>query len=189
MTPSRTVHIGAATIDLESGVVTRKDREAPNLGPTALRILVALLNSAGRTMTRAELTSAGWEESRWRSNGLATQVGFLRAAIEPGRGYRYLVLVRGVGYRLVLQPELEPEPITEKAEDSLPDSVALTVTGPAAQALQAAGSARAATTGASIAETINLVIQEALLEYFEKRAEPAEPDGVVNRESCLERVR
>jgi DNA-binding response OmpR family regulator len=78
-----------------------------------------LMRKAGRVVTRDELIHEFWGTRR-DTKTLDVQVGRLRARLAKIEGYRRIVTVRGVGYRLLLDAELEQDTGPEVVIDLRP---------------------------------------------------------------------
>ncbi len=108
-TPHGVLRVGDLTLDLaEHRVEVRAGRGSNrriDLTPTEFKLLLVLARSPGEAVTRAQL-----QEALWGPAGVDPDAGYntinayvseLRARLEPNpRRPRYLVTVRGVGYRL-----------------------------------------------------------------------------------------
>jgi DNA-binding response OmpR family regulator len=83
-----------------------EDRQPVHLTPTAFRILLLLLQRAGRVATREELMAAVWPNVWVEESNVTQNIFLLRKALgddggtyirtEPGRGYRFVAPVRVV---------------------------------------------------------------------------------------------
>ncbi|MGD0667726.1 MAG: winged helix-turn-helix domain-containing protein [Bryobacteraceae bacterium] len=96
---------GDLTVDASAGAVKRVD-ETLTLSPLTFDLLVALLRRAPRTVRRDELLSAVWPNEFVNDDTLSQRVRLLREALgDVSEEPRYVVSVRGWGYRLV--PKVE----------------------------------------------------------------------------------
>lgn len=96
--------LGGQTIDLESAVVQRTDRELP-LTAKEHAILIKLYENQGRIVTSDALCQAVWgDESYGYENTLMVHVRRIREKIEedPSKPI-FLLTVRGLGYKLMVQ--------------------------------------------------------------------------------------
>lgn len=96
---------GPFTLDLATRTVQGPAGEA-RLSPKLCRLLQVLLTRAGETLERAELMRQVWETDFTEdTRTLEVHIRWLRQRIEPEPSApRYLQTVRGVGYRLVVEP-------------------------------------------------------------------------------------
>jgi two-component system response regulator MtrA len=99
----RSVEIGDLHIDLGSHEVFR-DGTAVHLSPTEFRLLVALTSRPGEVFDYTTLLQVGlgYEAELWEAKELLKRhISAMRHKIEPDPAApRYLLNVRGVGYRL-----------------------------------------------------------------------------------------
>jgi TolB-like protein/Tfp pilus assembly protein PilF len=77
------------------------DDKAATLGPRAFDLLVALVERAGRLVSKAELLDRVWPGLVVEENNLQVQVSALRKILGPDA----IATVPGRGYRFTLQPE------------------------------------------------------------------------------------
>ncbi len=79
----------------------RRGGESVRVTPTELKLLATFARNPGRVLTRAELTDLVWGPATAMTDRVVdTHVANLRKKIEPDpNAPRYLVSVRGVGYR------------------------------------------------------------------------------------------
>ena len=103
---SQVFHAGPLTLDRTTHTVTVSER-AVDLTPTEFSILETLMSTPGRVFTRGELLEAAQGiafEAYERT--VDAHVKNLRRKVEPDPARpRYILTVRGVGYRLTLEPE------------------------------------------------------------------------------------
>jgi two-component system KDP operon response regulator KdpE len=94
------LHVGTLTIDLARRTVTR-DGSTVHLTPTEWGLLVALVKSAGKTITHQQLFRAVWGAAHGDAQQyLRVYVAHLRRKIEPDPYEpKYIVTEPGVGYR------------------------------------------------------------------------------------------
>lgn len=99
-----TFELGEYTIDLESAMVHRDDKELP-LTAKEHAILVKLYENQGRIVTSDALCSAVWgDDSYGYENSLMVHIRRIREKIEPNPSKPiYLITVRGLGYKLVIK--------------------------------------------------------------------------------------
>jgi len=104
--PPPTLRVGPITLDRETHTVTVSDRPV-DLTPTEFDLLATLMTTPGRVFTRAELLEAVQGvafESYERT--IDAHIKNLRRKIEPDPAHpRFILTVRGVGYRLNPEPE------------------------------------------------------------------------------------
>ena len=98
------LHVGDLTIDIARRTVTRAGSTV-HLTPTEWGLLVALVKSAGKTITHHQLFRAVWGAAHGDAQQyLRVYVAHLRRKIEPDPYEpRYIVTEPGVGYRF--EPE------------------------------------------------------------------------------------
>jgi two-component system, OmpR family, KDP operon response regulator KdpE len=94
------LHVGDLTIDIARRTVTRAGSTV-HLTPTEWGLLVALVKSAGKTITHQQLFRAVWGTAHGDAQQyLRVYVAHLRRKIEPDPYEpRYIVTEPGVGYR------------------------------------------------------------------------------------------
>ncbi|HEV2952816.1 MAG TPA: response regulator transcription factor, partial [Candidatus Dormibacteraeota bacterium] len=98
--PSRLV-LGELTIDLERHRVEEGGR-AVELSPAEYQLLVAVVRAQGRVLTREQLLDElhGLAEAEVLERAVDVHMSRLRAKLaDPARTSRYIVTVRGSGYR------------------------------------------------------------------------------------------
>ena len=101
----RTVQIGPCVVRLEDAAVEREGHTAA-LTATELTLLQKLADNRGHIVTFDALCQAVWGDGYYGyENALGVHIRHLRekVEVEPSRP-RYLVTVRGLGYRLEVQP-------------------------------------------------------------------------------------
>ena len=98
------LHVGDLMIDIARRTVTRSDSSV-HLTPTEWGLLVALVKSAGKTITHQQLFRAVWGAAHGDAQQyLRVYVAHLRRKIEPDPYKpKYIVTEPGVGYRF--EPE------------------------------------------------------------------------------------
>ena len=94
------LHLGGLVIDVARRTVTRNESTV-HLTPTEWGLLVALVKSAGKTITHQQLFRAVWGAAHGDAQQyLRVYVAHLRRKIEPDPYEpRYIVTEPGVGYR------------------------------------------------------------------------------------------
>lgn len=98
-----TIRVGDLVLDFSARVVALPDRRSEHLTPNEARLLHYLMLHAPRTVERWELNIQlfGSSQARDSSNAIDVYVRRLRRKIESDPDSpRYLVTVRGTGYRL-----------------------------------------------------------------------------------------
>lgn len=101
----RTVQIGPCVVRLEDAAAEREGHTAA-LTATELTLLQKLADNRGHIVTFDALCQAVWGDGYYGyENALGVHIRHLRekVEVEPSRP-RYLVTVRGLGYRLEVQP-------------------------------------------------------------------------------------
>ncbi|WP_242143007.1 MULTISPECIES: response regulator transcription factor [unclassified Bacillus cereus group] len=96
--------LGELTVDLESAVVYRDEKELP-LTAKEHAILVKLYENRGRIVTSDAICQAVWgDDSYGYENTLMVHMRRVREKIEPDPSKpTYLLTVRGLGYKLLLK--------------------------------------------------------------------------------------
>jgi len=99
----RAFRLGKARIDLESGMVIREDGSQLTLTAKEFAFIEKLYENAGKIVTVENLCHAAWGDNVYRyENSLMVHIRRLREKIEPEPSSpRYLLTVRGLGYKLV----------------------------------------------------------------------------------------
>lgn len=95
---------GIVEMDLESWAVTVKDRPV-TLTAKEFGLLRMLLNAKGRVLTRDMLRDVVWEHGSghaYNSRTVDVHIGRLRRKL--GLAGRYIITVRGIGYRFNVMP-------------------------------------------------------------------------------------
>jgi two-component system, OmpR family, phosphate regulon response regulator PhoB len=92
------VSIGEITLDRAAHRVTRQGRTV-KLGPTEYRLLLVLMESAGRVLSRAQLLDGVWgRDGDVDERTVDVHVGRLRKALVRGNEADVIRTVRGAGY-------------------------------------------------------------------------------------------
>ena len=96
----RDVHrFGEMTIDFARGEVRRGD-EVVDITPVEFKLLATFVRSRGRVLSRQRLLDDVWADATCIERVVDTHISNLRRKIEPNPTEpRYLVSVRGMGYR------------------------------------------------------------------------------------------
>ncbi len=96
-----TLEIDGLRLDLAARTVSR-DGEAISLTRTEFDLLATLVQQPGRAFSRDELVARVWGyDGEGDTRLLDSHIGHLRAKVEPDPSRpRYVLTVRGVGYRL-----------------------------------------------------------------------------------------
>ena len=82
------------------------DKPVP-LGSRALEILIALLERRGELVSKQELTARVWPKLFVDPSNLTVHMSALRRALRDGRdGHRFIINIKGRGYRFVGSVEL-----------------------------------------------------------------------------------
>ena len=100
------LHLGAVTVDFSGGTVSRNGQEKM-LTAKEFSLLKKLAENRGRIVTIDSLCLAAWnEENLGYENTLMVHMRRLREKIEPDPSHpKYLITVRGLGYRLLKERE------------------------------------------------------------------------------------
>ena len=95
------------SFDAAARVLTNSEGQAVPLTPAEFDVLAALINSAGRTVSRAHLLDAIASDSSSASSRVVDVIvsSLRRKLADPARMPRLIVTVPGVGYRLSASPE------------------------------------------------------------------------------------
>ena len=97
--------------------------ERVRLGGRAFDILAALVERAGKVVSKEELIARAWPTTFVEEASLKIQISALRRALGDGQGHnRYIATVVGRGYNFVARIREE-----DSVQDSLPQSIAPTV--------------------------------------------------------------
>ena len=110
----------------------RRDSGEVTLPPKAFDILVLLIRTRERVLTKQELLDAVWPETAVTENTLTQRIKEIRDALGDGaQEPRYVGTVSRVGYRFVAEVSEEPsvpakrhEPVTDRSPASLGEPVA-----------------------------------------------------------------
>jgi len=107
---------GASTLDTEKRLLTRGGQSVA-LAPKTFDLLIVLVESGGRALSKAELMQSLWPDTFVEEANLSFQISTLRKALGedgpkwietvPKHGYRFADSVVGVGQRVT---EKEPAP-------------------------------------------------------------------------------
>lgn len=91
-------------LDLDAELILREGREV-RVRPKTWAVLLALVESAGRVLTKDELLSSVWDGMAVSEDMPRLSVGELRRALgDSSRSARIIETVHGRGYRLLVQP-------------------------------------------------------------------------------------
>lgn len=113
-------------------IVHRQTGEIRRLGEYQLKLLDCLIEHAGQTLSRNELTTLVWERRVIGDNSLSNAIHALRSALEDdGKQQRVIKTIPKKGYLLDPQFCELIEPQTE--DESLPAAVCTTAKPPAAK--------------------------------------------------------
>ena len=104
------LHLGCASIDFSTGEVRREGGDAAMLTAKEYALLKRLADSRGLIVTSDELARSVYGDEFGNANALAILVRRLREKIEHDPSDpRWVVTVRGLGYRLMKETEEEHE--------------------------------------------------------------------------------
>jgi DNA-binding winged helix-turn-helix (wHTH) protein len=122
----KTFLFGPFRLEVTKRLIT-KDGRALHVGGRALDILVALVEQAGKVVSKNELMAKVWPDVRVDEGSLRVHVAALRKALGDGEaGARYLTTVAGQGYCFVAPvsrssgPTLSPTQPAEEHAHNLP---------------------------------------------------------------------
>lgn len=103
---SRVHQVADLTLHPETLIARRGDRRL-DLTPSTLRLLMRLMASSPRVVTRAEVEQLLWGDTPPDSDAaLRTLIHTLRAAVDAGETVPLVHTVRGVGYRLAVDGDV-----------------------------------------------------------------------------------
>ncbi|MGK2855819.1 MAG: tetratricopeptide repeat protein [Thermoanaerobaculia bacterium] len=130
--PTPIFAFGAFVVDPAARQLLRDGSPTP-LTPKAFDVLCALLQNAGRTVTKEELMRAAWPDSIVDEGNLAFQISTLRKALgDRGSEDRYVVTVPGQGYQFVRPVRvIEHEELELAIEER--DTTAITIEEPSSR--------------------------------------------------------
>lgn len=104
------ISIGEVTLDRAAHRVTRQGRPL-KLGPTEYRLLLVLMESAGRVLSRAQLLDGVWgRDGDVDERTVDVHVGRLRKALVRGNEVDVIRTVRGAGYMFETDARLHAVP-------------------------------------------------------------------------------
>ncbi len=107
---------GAFQLDIAHRLLTHDGGPVVPLTPKAFELLLVLVESEGRLLTKAELMNRMWPDSFVEEGNLTQTVSVLRKALgENLRQHHYIVTVPGQGYRFVAD--------VHETEESPPEGV------------------------------------------------------------------
>lgn len=103
--PARTV-CGPLTLD-HAACILYKRGKAVQLGPLEYKLLKLFMDTPGRIFTKRQIYEAVWNEPYLEdSNTVMVQISRLRDKLEDNaRHPHFLVTIKGLGYKLVLQED------------------------------------------------------------------------------------
>ncbi len=99
----RVLTVSDLSFDLDTLEATRGG-EAVKLNPTTRRILMLLMQSSPRVVTRAELERELWGDQPPQGDFLRAHMHALRSAIDKNFSVKLLHTIHGTGYRLAADP-------------------------------------------------------------------------------------
>jgi TolB-like protein/DNA-binding winged helix-turn-helix (wHTH) protein/Flp pilus assembly protein TadD len=106
---SNLYQFGEFSLDAQSRALRRGGATIP-LTPKAFDVLLLLVQSAGRIVTKDEMMKAVWADSFVEESNLPRTIFMVRKALDETTDRRYILAVQGQGYRFVV-------PVTEAAID------------------------------------------------------------------------
>jgi TolB-like protein/DNA-binding winged helix-turn-helix (wHTH) protein/thioredoxin-like negative regulator of GroEL len=109
-------------LDAQSRVLRRAGTVVP-LTPKAFDVLLLLIQTAGRIVTKDELLKAVWPDSFVEESNLTQTIFMVRKALDETTDRRYILTVQGQGYRFLV-PVTEAEKNTPEIEarGAVPDA-------------------------------------------------------------------
>src|SRR5258708_5739529 len=118
--PQKTGHLyefGPFVLDTAQYLLSRDGKSVP-LTPKTYDLLLLLVESRGRLLSKSELMKALWPNSFVEESNLTQQVSMIRKALGESAGEdRYIITISGRGYRFaatVKGPPEESSPATEE---------------------------------------------------------------------------
>jgi DNA-binding response OmpR family regulator len=100
VTKKTVLKAGDLELDMASKEVTREG-QAINLSPTEFRLLKYLMLNQGKTITKDQLLTHGWDETSMTGrNSVELHISHLRQKIDKPFGKQLIKTVHGFGYRL-----------------------------------------------------------------------------------------
>ena len=96
---------GEFRLDAQNRVLRRGETAVP-LTPKAFDVLLVLIQSGGRIVSKDELMKAVWPDSFVEESNLTQTIFMVRKALNETKDQRYILNVQGQGYRFLV-------PITE----------------------------------------------------------------------------
>ena len=106
-----TFRLGAWTVEPLLNRLRRGDRTVA-LEPKVMRLLVSLARRRGEVITRDELLDQLWADSEPTPDALSHAMRELRRALgDDPRSPQLIETVRGLGYRLCVEPVIEAPPV------------------------------------------------------------------------------
>jgi DNA-binding response OmpR family regulator len=97
------IRIGEAEVDLDRAEI-RRGGDTMVLTPLEFKLLQTFIRARGRILTRAQLIGDAWGPNTFVTDRVVdNHIGSLRKKLEPDADVpRYLINVRGIGYRMEL---------------------------------------------------------------------------------------
>src|ERR1700733_4717952 len=101
-----------------------KSGQAAHVEPTAFRVLLLLLRSPGRLVTKDEILSTVWTDAAVSDNSLTRSIATLRRLLgDDKREPRYIATVHTVGYRFLCDVRMATDVVGVATENSLEGAV------------------------------------------------------------------
>ena len=123
---------GAFRLDVTHRLLLRDTGQSVPLTPKATELLLILVESEGRLLTKAELMNKLWPESFVEEGNLTQTVSLLRKALgDNPQQHQYIVTVPGRGYRFVA--EVHMAQVRESEEDKWDETLLEESSAPQAQ--------------------------------------------------------
>src|SRR5271169_6455695 len=112
-------------LDAQNRVLRRGGTAVP-LTPKAFDVLLLLIQSAGRILTKDELMKVVWPDSFVEESNLTQTIFMARKALDETADRRYILTVQGQGYRfLVPVTEAERNGAEIEVPTAVPDAVSV----------------------------------------------------------------
>src|SRR5688572_24470288 len=124
------IRLGSRTLQLRRQLLANGRREP--IGKRALDILSVLAEAGGEIVTKDELLDSVWPGVTVEENALQVHVVALRKALGPEADR--LRTIRGVGYQLDVDPELEPRDPTPRVATAREEPTPALAVSPGAEA-------------------------------------------------------
>jgi two-component system OmpR family response regulator len=101
---SPSLTMGRLTVN-QANDTCSKDGQIIDLTRTELSLLSYLMNNSNRVISKSELLANIWSNDDSDSNVVEVYIGYLRRKIDTAGQSSFIKTIRGVGYRLNLEPQ------------------------------------------------------------------------------------